>query len=144
MTFPKLHTEKGADIEARRDAYSWAPRLRTLMIGHATHAAAAMGPDWTPWIFYNAGWHAYLRSRCGRWTVHINTNATQRHKVVSFSAFLNERGEDGGQFVEQGKTPQQAVRRTQTVALARLRQIEILTDSPPPMRPVHATRSRRA
>lgn len=64
--------------------------------------ARTLGPDWTPRVWENLGWHYKVESPCGRLSVHPSTD-------TSFLAFLNEPSKIGGRWSAHGDTPQEAM-----------------------------------
>ncbi|KKL16309.1 hypothetical protein LCGC14_2496860 [marine sediment metagenome] len=77
--------------------------------------AQTLGPDWTPRVWENLGWHYAVRSPCGHLSVHPSG--------IGFIAFLGEPGDIGGRWAEHGNTPQEAIDATVGVAVAEYKKI---------------------
>lgn len=67
-----------------------------------------LGQGWKPEISENLGWHAWVRSPCGR----IRLLADKwRGELTGYSAFLNHASDHpGGKWVGNGATPEAAVK----------------------------------
>ena len=79
----------------------------------AVRGAAAMvrrmGPGWTPRVWENLGWHYEVISPCGRIKVIVTHHLAKNAKT--YTAYLGEKGEPGGRWVDTSRTPEGAIKK---------------------------------
>lgn len=111
---------------------SWTPRRRgaffcapacgrgCLKVEHdaavrlARTMASHLGTGWKPEVWENLGWHAKAVDSSGRWEVCANKDF--KGKVCHYTAYLGDARIQGGIWVEQAKTPVDAVKKTLATA----------------------------
>lgn len=89
-----------------------------------------LGPDWKLNVWENLGWHFSAVSKNGFWKIH----AIRLGRTWHYSAFLGP-WREGGVWVEDGKTPQGAYRKTLNVARRTVAQYAALISELPAIRP---------
>lgn len=91
------------------------------------------GGAWRSHVWENLGWHYKAISPCKRLQVY-----GKNHGRDSYSAFLGNRGETGGRWVANGKTPKLALMAVMDAARRELAKIgAMITNLPEPKRTIN-------
>jgi hypothetical protein len=101
-------TSQGTVKTAEKSIYNTQAKWNAARRG-AARLAKRMGRGWTGELWENLGWHYLVRSPCGRITIYPHIH---RGRIYDYGAFLNKRGEIGGIWAENGKTPRAAMEAT--------------------------------
>jgi len=92
-------------------------------VNDAKALADQLGPDWSPEVWENGGWHYRATSPCGRWKVSPSYGG-------AYTAFIGERG-PGGIWVGNGKTPAKAIEKALEEAQDSIARLSSYIDNPP-------------
>ncbi len=98
----------------------------------AAKLAHTMGPDWSPGVWENLGWHYYAVSRCGRWKISSSVQGKP-----SYTASLSAPSGTGACWMEHASTPQGAFHKVKAVAGDELARIASLLNNPPTNAPLY-------